>query len=69
MEGTHTDDDGDLSIFASGNILIACNEGHYWLMSAKRKSSPKTKSGVKVLNLDTALSESLTKESQHIYEA
>jgi hypothetical protein len=27
----HADDDGDLSIFVSGNqILIACNNGHAW---------------------------------------
>lgn len=27
----HTDDDGDLSIFVSGDqVLFACNHGHVW---------------------------------------
>jgi hypothetical protein len=27
----HTDDDGDLSIFVSGDeVLFACNHGHAW---------------------------------------
>jgi hypothetical protein len=27
----HTDDDGDLSVFVSGNqVLFACNNGHAW---------------------------------------
>lgn len=27
----HTDDDGDLSIFVSGDqVLFACNNGHVW---------------------------------------
>ena len=27
----HTDDDGDLSVFVSGNqVLFACNHGHAW---------------------------------------
>jgi hypothetical protein len=27
----HTDDDGDLSIFVSGDqVLFACNNGHAW---------------------------------------
>lgn len=31
----HTDDDGDLSIFATGNeILFACKKGHYWVVAA-----------------------------------
>jgi hypothetical protein len=31
----HTDDDGELSVFTSGDqVLVACNQGHYWTFSA-----------------------------------
>ena len=31
----HTDDDQDLSIFASGDeLLFTCPRGHYWLVKA-----------------------------------
>jgi hypothetical protein len=33
----HQDDDGDLSIFASGDVvLLACEHGHYWIVAAKQ---------------------------------
>jgi len=33
----HTDDDGELSLFASGNeLLIACNRGHFWTLKASQ---------------------------------
>jgi hypothetical protein len=36
----HQDDDGDLSIFASGDfILIACEHGHFWSIDAKERST------------------------------
>lgn len=61
MEATHTDDGGDLSIFASGNeILIACNKGHYWLLNAKENSIPKSERGIRGLHLDTSLTRELT---------
>ncbi len=32
----HHDDDGDLSIVAeAGQLLIACNKGHYWIVEAE----------------------------------
>lgn len=32
----HEDDNGDLSVFASGEeVLFACNKGHYWIVAAK----------------------------------
>ncbi len=35
----HQDDDGDLSIFASGNVvLLACVKGHYWVLEAQQQS-------------------------------
>jgi len=35
----HQDDDGDLSIFASGDVvLLACEKGHYWVLQAKQQS-------------------------------
>ena len=35
----HSDDDGDLSVIASGGeILIACNRGHYWIVPAAQRS-------------------------------
>lgn len=31
----HTDDDQDLSVFASGDeLLFTCPRGHYWLLKA-----------------------------------
>lgn len=36
----HQDDDGDLSIFASGDfIILACEHGHYWAVNSKEQSS------------------------------
>jgi hypothetical protein len=32
----HTDDDGELSVFASGEqVLFVCSHGHWWVVSAK----------------------------------
>jgi hypothetical protein len=40
MEFKHTDDDGELSVFASGDeLLFACNKGHYWSVPAKSGST------------------------------
>ena len=39
----HTDDDGDLSIFVSGDeVLFACNHGHAWTapVSIERGAGP-----------------------------
>ena len=34
----HTENDGDLSIFAKGDqVLIACNKGCYWIFTAKQQ--------------------------------
>ena len=31
----HTDDDGDLSVFASGTeVLFVCSKGHWWIVDA-----------------------------------
>jgi hypothetical protein len=36
----HQEDDGDLSIFASGDVvLLACEHGHYWILDTKKYSS------------------------------
>jgi len=36
----HTDDDGDLSVFASGDeVLFACSRGHYWVVRAQQTSA------------------------------
>jgi hypothetical protein len=35
----HQEDDGDLSIFASGDVvLLACEHGHYWVLGAQERS-------------------------------
>ena len=35
----HQEDEGDLSIFASGDVvLLACEHGHYWVLDAKKHS-------------------------------
>jgi hypothetical protein len=40
----HQDDDGDLSIFASGDVVVlACEHGHYWLVDAKQHSNDSIK--------------------------
>ncbi|WP_147454089.1 hypothetical protein [Tessaracoccus antarcticus] len=37
----HTQDDGRISIFAGKDeILIACNKGHFWILTAKQESLP-----------------------------
>ena len=37
----HTDDDGDLSIFVSGDqVLFACNNGHAWTAQLSVESCP-----------------------------
>jgi hypothetical protein len=41
MLGKHTNDDGDLSLFAGDDeILIACSKGHYWILPAKQHKVP-----------------------------
>lgn len=48
----HQEDDGDLSIFASGDVVVlACEHGHYWVLDAKEHSSDTVK-----LELERALS-------------
>jgi hypothetical protein len=40
----HQEDDGDLSIFASGDtIVLACEHGHYWVLQAKQQSGETVK--------------------------
>jgi hypothetical protein len=40
----HQDDDGDLSIFASGDVVIlACEHGHYWVLDATEHSNKTVK--------------------------
>jgi hypothetical protein len=37
----HTDDDGDLSIFVSGDqVLFACNNGHAWIAQLSVRVGP-----------------------------
>lgn len=43
----HPDDDGELSIFASGNeVLFVCTQGHWWIVEAT-SSGATTKGAVK----------------------
>lgn len=40
----HQEDDGDVSLFASGDVvLLACEHGHYWVIDAKQHSSESVK--------------------------
>ena len=42
----HTDDDGDLSVFAAGDqILFACTGGHFWLVEARQQQIPREAAG------------------------
>ena len=35
----HLEDDGELSVFTEGDtVLIACENGHYWLIEAEQHS-------------------------------
>ena len=44
----HTDDDGDLSVFAAGDqILFACTGGHFWVIDAKQQEVPRKSKGSK----------------------
>ena len=46
----HTDDDGDLSVFAAGDqILFACTGGHFWVIDAKQQEVPRKSKGSKGL--------------------
>jgi hypothetical protein len=57
----HDEDDGDLSIFASGDVIVlACEHGHYWAIDAKQHSPETIKSAVQRL-LPPEGSESLFK--------
>jgi len=36
----HQEDDGDLSVFASGDVVVlSCEHGHYWVLNAKQETS------------------------------
>src|SRR5262249_16809104 len=52
----HTDDAGDLSIFASyGEVLIACSKGHYWLLQLQEKKEQEvlaSRSNIEAAKLD-----------------
>lgn len=40
----HQDDDGELSIFASGDtVMLACEHKHYWVLDAKQHSTETVK--------------------------
>ena len=37
---THEEDDGQLSVFASGNTLVfSCEHGHYWVVKADQQTA------------------------------
>ena len=60
MKGKHTDDDGDLTMFASGGeVLIACNRGHYWLLKAEQQELPQTEAAMKELHMSDVMTEKL----------
>lgn len=43
----HQEDNGELSIFTSGDmVLIACEHGHYWVIDAEQHSTQSMKSHV-----------------------
>lgn len=43
----HQEDDGSLSIFASGNLVVfACENGHYWVLKTEQRSSDTVKSAM-----------------------
>ena len=52
----HQEDDGDLSIFASGDVLVvACEHGHYWVLQAKQQGPQSIKAAIHdALPLDKA---------------
>ncbi len=40
----HQDDDGDLSVVATGDLLIfACSKGHFWPVESKLTNPPSGK--------------------------
>ena len=41
---THLEDDGDLSVFAEGDLIVlACEHGHYWVINAEQHSKATVK--------------------------
>jgi hypothetical protein len=52
----HQEDDGNLSFFASGDIVvISCEHGHYWVLEAEKQSSETVKGAFdRVLSVDQA---------------
>lgn len=54
----HTDDDGDLSVFASEEqVLFVCSKGHWWVVDAVSTGSA-PKSAVSKARKDAAARES-----------
>jgi hypothetical protein len=40
----HNEDDGALSVFASGDVLVfSCEHGHYWVVNAEMQSKQSVK--------------------------
>ena len=52
----HQEDDGSLSVFASGDIvMLACEHGHYWVLETKQQSDKTVKRALEsVLSADAA---------------
>jgi hypothetical protein len=41
----HVDDDGTVSVFASGNVIVlSCDRGHHWVVEAEQQTSETVKS-------------------------
>jgi len=75
----HNDDDGDLSIFASGKeVLFVCNQGHWWVVdaastgTAPKAAAKRAQQGI-VPQRITAADKSLTALSErfgsHVFNA
>lgn len=58
----HDEDDGDLSIFASGDVVVlACEHGHYWVLESKKQTMATVKTALqKLVSVD---------EAERIYKA
>ncbi len=43
----HQEDDGDMSIFASGNLIVfSCENGHYWVLESPQKTAATVKATI-----------------------
>ena len=58
----HNEDDGLLSVFASGDVLVfSCEHGHYWVVNSEMKTTESVKPQLEQLMPDVELGRMMEK--------